>query len=102
ERLWAEPGFKKFLSNFHDIMVPGPANEDFAEFVRDKIRARVKDPIIAEKLVPKDHLFGSKRVPCETGYYEVFNQENVSLVDVRASPIQRILKHGIQTADGEY
>jgi cation diffusion facilitator CzcD-associated flavoprotein CzcO len=78
ERLWAEPGFKKWLANFHDIMVPGKANEDYAAFVRQKIRERVKDPVVAEKLVPKDHLFGSKRLPCESGYYEVYNQDNVT------------------------
>ena len=48
ERLWAEPGFKKWLSNFQDIMSPGEANEDYAEFVRNKIRERVKDPVVAE------------------------------------------------------
>ena len=102
ERLWAEPGFKKFLSNFQDVVVPGPANEDFGEFVRQKIRERVKDPAVAEKLVPKNHPFASKRVPCETGYYEVFNRDNVTLVDVKASPIRRIIPHGIKTADAEY
>ncbi len=64
ERLWAEPGFAKWLSNFRDVMVPGEANEDYAEFVRDKIRERVHDPVVAELLVPKDHTFGAKRVPC--------------------------------------
>lgn len=102
ERLWAKSGFAKFMSNFRDVVVPGPANEDYAEFVRRKIRERVKDPLIAEKLVPKDHQFGSKRVPCETGYYEVFNQDNVTLVDVRAAPIRRISRGGIETADAEY
>jgi cation diffusion facilitator CzcD-associated flavoprotein CzcO len=102
ERLWTEPGFKKWLSNFYDIMMPGEANEDYAEFVRNKIRERVKDPVVAEKLVPKDHMFGSKRLPCESGYYEVFNQDNVLLVDVREAPIERITPKGIQTADAEY
>ena len=102
ERLWAEPGFKKWLANFHDIMLPGPANEDYAEFVRQKIRERVKDPVVAEKLVPKDHMFGSKRLPCESGYYEVFNRDNVLLVDVREAPIERITPTGIKTRDAEY
>ena len=66
EELWAKPGFTKWLGNFHDIMTSREANEDFAEFVRNKIRARVKDPVVAEKLVPKDHPFGSKRIPLET------------------------------------
>ena len=102
ERLWAEPGFKKWLSNFQDIMMPGEANEDYAEFVRNKIRERVKDPVVAEMLVPKDHLFGSKRLPCETGYYDVYNQDNVLLVDVREAPIERITPKGIKTSDAEY
>ena len=102
ESLWAEPGFKKWLSNFYDVMMPGEANEDYAEFVRNKIRERVHDPEVAEKLVPKDHMFGSKRLPCESGYYEVYNQDNVLLVDVREAPIQRITPKGLETADASY
>ena len=102
ERLWAEPGFKKWLSNFHDVMIPGEANEDYAEFVRNKIRERVHDPIVAEMLVPKDHMFGSKRLPCESGYYEVYNQDNVLLVDVREAPIERITSKGVKTKEAEY
>ena len=102
ERLWQEPGFAKWLSNFYDVMMPGPANEDYAEFFRNKIRERVKDPVVAEMLVPKDHMFGSKRLPCESGYYEVYNQDNVLLVDVKKAPIQRITETGIQTADAHY
>jgi cation diffusion facilitator CzcD-associated flavoprotein CzcO len=102
ERLWAEPGFKKWLANFHDVMIPGAANEDYAAFVRNKIRERVKDPVVAEKLVPKDHMFGSKRLPCESGYYEVYNQDNVLLVDVREAPIERITPTGVKTRDAEY
>ena len=102
ERLWAEPGFKKWLANFQDIMVPGEANEDYAEFVRNKIRERVIDPMVAEMLVPKDHPFGSKRLPCETGYYDTYNRDNVLLVDVRDAPIERLTPKGIKTSDAEY
>ena len=102
ESLWQEPGFKKWLSNFYDVMMPGPANEDYAEFFRNKIRERVKDPVVAEMLTPKDHMFGAKRLPCESGYYEVYNQDNVLLVDVKKAPIQRITPAGIQTADAHY
>ena len=102
ERLWDQPGFAKWLSNFYDVMMPGPANEDYAEFFRNKIRERVKDPVVAEMLVPKDHMFGSKRLPCESGYYEVYNQDNVLLVDVKKAPIQHITSTGIQTADAHY
>ena len=102
EALWQEPGFKKWLSNFYDVMMPGEANEDYAEFFRNKIRERVHDPVVAEMLVPKDHMFGAKRLPCESGYYEVYNQDNVLLVDVKKAPIQRITPEGIQTAEAHY
>jgi cation diffusion facilitator CzcD-associated flavoprotein CzcO len=83
-------------------MLPGEANEDYAEFVRNKIRERVHDPVVAEMLVPKDHTFGSKRVPCETGYYDAYNRDNVLLVDVRKAPIECITPNGVKTADAEY
>ena len=102
ERLWQEPGFAKWLSNFYDVMLPGEANEDYAEFVRNKIRERVHDPEVAEMLVPKDHMFGSKRLPCESGYYEVYNRDNVLLVDVKQAPIERITPTGLRTADADY
>ena len=100
EDLWAEPGFKKWLSNFYDVLLPGEANEDYAEFVRNKIRERVHDPAVAEMLTPKDHMFGSKRLPCESGYYEVYNQDNVLLVDVRKAPIERFTPTGLRLEDG--
>ena len=102
EEIWAQPGFTKWFGCFHDIMTDPAANEDYSEFVRNKIRARVNDPIIAEKLVPKDHPFGSKRIPLETNYYEVYNQDNVQLVDVRESPIEAITEKGVRTVDAEY
>ena len=102
EKLWQEPGFAKWLSNFYDVMMPGPANEDYAEFFRNKIRERVKDPAVAELLTPKDHMFGAKRLPCESGYYEVYNQDNVLLVDVKKAPIQSITPTGIQTTEAHY
>jgi cation diffusion facilitator CzcD-associated flavoprotein CzcO len=102
EELWAQPGFAKWLANFHDIMIDRAANEDFAEFVRSKIRARVKDPVVAEKLCPKDHPFGSKRIPLETEYYETYNRDNVLLVDIKETPIERITPKGIKTSEKEY
>ncbi|MEJ2853267.1 NAD(P)/FAD-dependent oxidoreductase [Saccharothrix sp. CCNWLW140] len=73
-----------------------------AEFVRGKIRERVHDPVTAEKLVPKDHPFGSKRLPLETDYYKTFNRDNVELVDLRDTPIERVTPTGIETTDAEY
>ena len=83
-------------------MTPGEINDEYSEFVRNKIRQRVKDPVVAEMLTPKDHPFGSKRVPCESGYYEAYNRDNVLLVDVREAPIERITPKGVKTAAAEY
>lgn len=101
EEFWARPGFGKWLSGFSDVMVDPEANEEWSEFVRDKIRQRVGDPELAKKLVPTDHPFGSKRVPMETKFYEVFAQPNVELVDVNENPIERVTNKGIRTSDGE-
>ena len=102
EKLWMQPGFTKWLGNFHDIMTNREANETFAEFVRNKIRERVHDPEVAELLVPKDHPFGAKRIPLETHYYEAYNRDNVKLIDVRKAPIERITPKGVKTQDAEY
>ena len=102
EELWALPGFTKWLGNFQDIMTNREANETFAEFVRNKIRARVHDPEVAELLAPKDHPFGAKRIPLETHYYEAYNRDNVKLVDVNPAPIERITPKGVKTQDAEY
>ena len=102
EELWALPGFKKWLGNFHDIMTNMEANETFAEFVRNKIRERVNDPVVAEMLAPKDHPFGAKRIPLETHYYEAYNRDNVLLVDIRKAPIACITPKGVKTQDAEY
>jgi cation diffusion facilitator CzcD-associated flavoprotein CzcO len=102
EELWAKPGFSKWLANFHDIMTDRVANEDFAEFVRGKIRERVNDPKVAEKLIPRDHPFGSKRIPLESGYYEAYNRPNVELISLRETPIERVTEKGIKTTDKEY
>ena len=102
EELWAQRGFSKWLGNFKDTLTDDAANEDYAEFVRNKIRERVHDPVVAEMLVPKDHPFGSKRVPLETNYYEAYNRDNVLLVDVKKAPIESITPKGIKTQDTEY
>ena len=102
EEIWAQPGFTKWFGCFHDIMTDEAANEDYAEFVRNKIRARVKDPVVAEMLAPKDHPFGAKRIPLETGYYEVYNQDNVKLVDIKSTPITEITATGVTVGDTHY
>jgi cation diffusion facilitator CzcD-associated flavoprotein CzcO len=102
EKIWAAPGFTKWLGVFRDVLSDLKANETFAEFVRNKIRQRVKDPKVAEKLIPRDHPFGTKRVPLESGYYEVYNRDNVVLVDLNETPIERITDKGIKTTAAEY
>ena len=78
------------------------ANDAVSAFIADKIRQRVKDPVLAEKLVPKDHGFGTRRVPLETGYYEVYNQDNVRLVDLKEAPIECITPTGVRTSAEEH
>ena len=99
EKLYREPGFGIWMGNFRDMLVDERANTTISEFVAGKIRERVKDPAIAEKLVPTNHGFGTRRVPMETHYYEVYNQDNVQLVDLRETPISRITEAGIETSD---
>ena len=90
EKLYGEPGFGIWQGNFRDILVDREANALISDFVARKIRQRVKDPAVAEKLIPKNHGFGTRRVPLETRYYEVYNQPNVKLVDINETPIERI------------
>jgi cation diffusion facilitator CzcD-associated flavoprotein CzcO len=102
EKLYGEPGFGIWIGNFRDTLIDQAANDTITEFVARKIRERVKDPKIAEKLIPNDHGFGTRRVPMETNYYEVYNQSNVLLVDIRETQIERITKMGIRTSDADY
>ena len=98
EQRYGEPGFGIWMGNFRDIFVDRAANDTISAFIARKIRERVDDPAIAEKLIPKNHGFGMRRVPLETGYYEVYNQANVTLVDVNETPIERITATGIRTS----
>ena len=101
EKLYRTPGFGQWQGNFSDMLTDRAANALASEFAARKIRERVKDPAIAEKLIPRDHGFGMRRIPLERGYYEVYNQPNVELVDVNETPIERITPRGIQTSDRE-
>ena len=101
EKLYQLPGFAFWQGNFRDILTNREANDTITQFVIKKIRARVKDPKIADILIPRDHGYGTRRVPLESGYYEVYNQPNVKLVDLRATPITRITPTGIRTSDSE-
>jgi cation diffusion facilitator CzcD-associated flavoprotein CzcO len=100
DRRWAAGGLC-FYNAFTDLLLNQEANETLAEYVRQKIRERVKDPATAEKLIPRDYAILTKRLCAESGYYETYNRDNVSLVDLRQTPIQRIEADGIRTADGQ-
>jgi cation diffusion facilitator CzcD-associated flavoprotein CzcO len=102
EKTYAQPGFAKWMGNFRDVLIDRAANDTITEFMRRKIRARVADPALAEKLIPKNHGFGTRRVPLESGYYETFNRPNVRLVDLRETPIERITASGIRAGAGEH
>jgi cation diffusion facilitator CzcD-associated flavoprotein CzcO len=102
EKTYAMPGFAKWMGNFRDVLIDKAANATLSAFMERKIRSRVKDPLLAERLIPKNHGFGTRRVPLESGYYEVFNQPNVRLVDLRETPIERITPAGIRTSREEH
>jgi cation diffusion facilitator CzcD-associated flavoprotein CzcO len=102
EKLYGERGFGIWQGNFRDILTDRKANATISEFVARKIRERVKNPQVAEKLIPKNHGFGTRRLPLETRYYEAYNQDNVELVDLMETPIERITPEGIKTTAREY
>jgi len=101
EAAW-ETGGLRFRAAFRDLVTDKAANDTAAEFIRNKIREIVKDPATAAKLSDFDHPYAAKRPPIDTDYFETFNRDNVTLVDVRAEPIERITPNGIRTRDAEY
>ena len=101
EDAWKAGGLR-FRASYKDLLHDKAANDTASEFIREKIRQVVKDPETAEKLTPRDHPFASKRPPIDTNYFETFNRDNVSLVDVKATPIVEITEAGIKTSDAEY
>jgi len=102
ETKWNTGGNISFLYAYKDLLTDEQANALACEFVHDKIRATVKDPKVAELLVPNDHPIGTKRLCLDTGYYETYNRDNVTLVNVRKAPIEKITPDGLSTSDGEY
>jgi cation diffusion facilitator CzcD-associated flavoprotein CzcO len=102
ERGWETGGFRYLFETFDDIFTDEKSNAVAAEFVRNKIRAIVKDPATAELLCPKDYPLAGKRPPLGHFYYETFNRPNVSLVDVSRNPITEITANGVRTATDEY
>jgi len=97
---WEEGGWR-FLVAFEDLVINRDTNEKVSEYLREKIREAVDDPETAEKLVPTDHYYATKRPPLHTDYYDTFNRDYVSLVDVNENPVERFTSDGIRTGDGK-
>ncbi len=102
EEAWAMGELPALMMTFSDLLADEAANETAAEFVRNKIRAVVKDPETAETLCPKSFPLGTKRICLDSNYYQTFNKPNVHLVDLRKTPFEHITPKGIKTSDREY
>ncbi|EPR11334.1 hypothetical protein M527_04435 [Sphingobium indicum IP26] len=102
EEAWNARSGLMFMKTFSDITTSLQANEIAAEFVRNKIRGIVNDTNIAELLCPKIYPIGAKRICMDTGYFEIFNQSNVKLIDVHTNPIVEFVPEGIRTTNAEY
>jgi cation diffusion facilitator CzcD-associated flavoprotein CzcO len=102
DRLYDEPGFGIWLGNFREIFTDEKANAEFSEYIANRIRQRVRDPKVAEKLIPRDHGFGVQRVPMETRYFEAYNRPNVHLVDISETPLVRVTETGLRTTERDY
>ncbi|HLZ66671.1 MAG TPA: NAD(P)/FAD-dependent oxidoreductase [Aliidongia sp.] len=104
ERVWEIGGFAPWVGSFNDLLGNEESNRAAYRFWRDKTRARIKDPAVAEILAPTEplHPYGAKRPSLEQNFFEIFNQPNVSLVDLRQNPIERVTPSGITTTAGEH
>ncbi|CAM3584711.1 NAD(P)/FAD-dependent oxidoreductase [Aeromicrobium ponti] len=101
EEAWKKGGLLSLSYTYNDLSITPEANEIVAEFIRSKIRETIKKPEVAEKLLPRFY-YGTKRTIIDTDYFETYNRDNVSLVDVKKAPIQEITASGVRTADAEY
>jgi cation diffusion facilitator CzcD-associated flavoprotein CzcO len=101
EAAWQRGGLQ-FRAAFQDMMIDKAANDTAADFVKRKIRSIVKDPATAAILSDIDHPYAAKRPPIDTNYFETYNRSNVTLVDLRNAPIDRISRAGICTTEAEY
>lgn len=101
EELWAQGGYALMLGSCAGVMADRELNEEISAFVRSKIRGLIDDPATAEKLMPK-YLFGTKRLILDNGYFETFNRQNVSLVDLREDPIVEFTPSTVRTEQGKH
>jgi cyclohexanone monooxygenase len=101
EARWRRGGLG-FGFAFTDLLVDEKANDTAAEFFRYKIRSIVHDPKVAEMLAPRDYPLGTKRMCVDTNYYDTFNRDNVTLIDLRRTPIESITPRGLRAGEAEY
>lgn len=101
EKYWKDGSLAMWLATFPEMFFDTAVNDAVSRFVRDKMRERLRhDERLCALLVPTDYGFGTRRVPLEQNYLEVYLRDNVEAVDCRAAPIERIVAEGIRTADG--
>jgi cation diffusion facilitator CzcD-associated flavoprotein CzcO len=101
EQAWQSRSGFRLMGSFSDIRTDLRANDLVADFVRDKIRQIVEDPVTAEKLCPRGYPIGTKRLCLDTGYFETFNRPNVDLIDLRSEPVE-LTAHGLRTHEREF
>ncbi len=99
DELYTEPGFAFFAANYAEIFFDEAANAEVSAYVAERIRQRVDDPAVADRLIPTDHGFGIQRLPLETNYFEAYNRDHVQLVSLRETPIAKVTPTGIKTTE---
>lgn len=101
QKLWDEGDFHFWLATYHDMLFSWDANKEAYNFWRQKVRARIQDPRVKDIMAPESqpHAFGCKRISLEQGFYEIFDQPHVSLVDMKTTPIVEVTEKGIQTTE---
>ena len=100
ESVYENGSLKLWLASFGEMFFDDTVNQEISEFVRGKMRARLKDPRLCDLLIPTDYGFGTHRVPLESNYLEAYHRPNVEAVGVKDNPIERVVPEGLQTADG--
>jgi cyclohexanone monooxygenase len=100
EDRWQRGGLP-FLGSFADLLFSKEANDTAADFIRGKIRQIVRDPAVADSLIPRG-VVGCKRLCSDTGYFETFNRPNVTLVDIAKAPIEAVTPCGLRTTEAHY
>jgi len=102
ERVFNDGSLAAWVGSFPEVFTDEEVNRQMSDFARERIRARIEDPATAETLLPQTHGFGTYRVPLESGYYDVYNRDNVELVDVREDPIECFTETGLKTGARQF